>query len=59
MSTCTRRNSRQTESRSIAYVVFDGSPTSADSAHVRQQLVDFTKDFAVTKDPASFLNRVG
>jgi peptidyl-prolyl cis-trans isomerase D len=50
---------QQKESRSIAYVVFDGSPTSTDSANIRQQLTGFAKDFAATKDPATFLNRVG
>ena len=50
---------QQKESRSIAYVVFDGSPTSQDSAHVREQLVELSKDFATTKDPEAFLNRVG
>lgn len=50
---------KQEESRSIAYVTFDAAPTAADSAAVRQQLIDLSKDFATTKDPAAFLNRVG
>ena len=50
---------KQEESRSIAYVTFDASPTAADSAAIRQQLIDLTRDFATTKDPAAFLNRVG
>ncbi|HUB60502.1 MAG TPA: peptidylprolyl isomerase [Puia sp.] len=50
---------RQDDSRSIAYVTFDASPTSADSAAVKQQLIDLSKDFAAAKDPAAFLNRVG
>jgi peptidyl-prolyl cis-trans isomerase D len=50
---------RQEESRSIAYVAFDASPTAADSARVRQELIGLSKDFAATKDPKSFLDRVG
>ena len=50
---------KQKESRSIAYVTFDASPTSADSSHVRQQLVELSKEFATSKDPAEFLARVG
>ncbi len=50
---------KQEQSRSIAYVTFDASPTKEDSAEVRKQLIDLSKDFATTKDPAGFLNRVG
>jgi peptidyl-prolyl cis-trans isomerase D len=50
---------KQEESRSVAYVTFDASPTAADSAAIRQQLIDLSRDFAATKDPAAFLNRVG
>ena len=50
---------KQTESRGIAYVLFDGRPTSADSANVRQQLTQLSTEFATTKDPATFLSRVG
>jgi peptidyl-prolyl cis-trans isomerase D len=50
---------KQEESRSIAYVVFDASPTSADSAKIRQQLIDQEHDFATTNNPETFLARVG
>jgi peptidyl-prolyl cis-trans isomerase D len=50
---------RQEESRSIAYVTFDASPTAADSARVRQELISLSKDFAESKDPKAFLDRVG
>jgi len=50
---------KQDESRSIAYVTFDASPTAADSNRVRQQLVDLSKEFAAAKDPSAFLARVG
>ena len=49
---------KQEESRSIAYVTFDAGPTPADSARVRQELIDLSKDFAATKDPGAFLARV-
>jgi len=50
---------RQEESRSVAYVAFDASPTAADSTRVRQELIGLSKDFAATKDPKAFLDRVG
>ncbi len=50
---------KQDESRSIAYVVFDASPTAADSAKIRQQLIDQEKDFATNNNPEAFLARVG
>lgn len=50
---------QQEESRSIAYVTFDASPSSSDSAKVRQQLVDLSAEFAKTNDPQAFLARVG
>jgi peptidyl-prolyl cis-trans isomerase D len=50
---------RQEESRSVAYVAFDASPTAADSTRVRQELTSLSKDFAATKDPKAFLDRVG
>lgn len=50
---------KQEESRSIAYVVFDAAPTSADSAKIRQQLLDFKNDFATADKPENFLARVG
>jgi peptidyl-prolyl cis-trans isomerase D len=50
---------KQEESRSIAYVTFDASPTPKDSLAIRQQLIELSKEFATTKDPAGYLNRVG
>ncbi|HLX66665.1 MAG TPA: SurA N-terminal domain-containing protein, partial [Puia sp.] len=50
---------KQEESRGIAYVTFDASPTPKDSLAIRQQLIELSKEFATTKDPAGFLNRVG
>ena len=49
---------KQEDSRSIAYVSFDASPTAHDSANIRQQLIDYSKEFATTNDPGSFLARV-
>jgi peptidyl-prolyl cis-trans isomerase D len=50
---------KQEESRSIAYVTFDASPSSADSAKTKQQLIDLSAEFAKTNDPQGFLARVG
>ena len=50
---------QQEESRSVAYVAFDASPTAADSARVREELISLSKDFAAGKDPKAFLDRVG
>lgn len=50
---------KQEESRSIAYVAFNAGPTAADSARVRQQLSDLTKEFAKVEDIQAFLGRVG
>jgi peptidyl-prolyl cis-trans isomerase D len=50
---------KQEESRSIAYVTFNDAPSSADSARVRQELTDLSKDFAKTTDLEGFINRVG
>jgi len=49
----------QEASRSIAYVVFDASPTAADSAKLRQQLADMKADFAKADKPEAFLARMG
>lgn len=48
----------QEDSRSIAYVVFDAAPTPADSAKIRQQLIDAKKDFAAAENPEVFLTRM-
>ena len=50
---------KQEESRSIAYVTFDASPSSTDSAKLRQQLSDLAKEFATANNPETFLARVG
>ena len=50
---------KQEESRSIAYVTFDASPSSGDSAKLRQQLGDLKKDFSTTTDIQAFLGRIG
>ena len=50
---------KQEESRSIAYVTFDASPSPSDSGKLKQQLSDLTKEFAKTTDVATFLGRMG
>ena len=50
---------KQEESRSIAYVTFDAAPSSADSAKIKQQLIDMSAEFARTNDPQAYLARVG
>jgi peptidyl-prolyl cis-trans isomerase D len=50
---------KQEESRSIAYVSFDASPSSPDSTKLRQQLTELSADFAKSTDPQAFLARVG
>jgi peptidyl-prolyl cis-trans isomerase D len=50
---------KQLENRSIAYVVFDAAPTPADSAKIRQQLLDLRNDFATAPNSEPFLARVG
>jgi len=48
----------QEESRSIAYVLFDASPTADDSAKLRQQLADMKADFVKTTNPDQFMSRM-
>ena len=50
---------KQEESRSIAYVTFDASPSASDSAKLKQQLSELAKDFAKTSDVKAFLARAG
>jgi peptidyl-prolyl cis-trans isomerase D len=50
---------KQEESRSIAYVTFDASPSSADSAKLRQQMSEQAKELAKTNDVSTFLARMG
>jgi len=49
----------QEESRSIAYVSFDASPSSPDSAKLRQQLSDMKPEFEKTENSEAFLARMG
>jgi peptidyl-prolyl cis-trans isomerase D len=50
---------RQEEARSVAYVIFDAAPTSADSAAVSKQLSELKPEFETTTEPARFLSRYG
>ena len=50
---------KQEESRSIAYVVFDGAPTTADSANLRDKLTTWKADFAKADNNEAFLARIG
>lgn len=50
---------QQEESRSIAYVTFDASPSTTDSSRLRQTLSDLAREFAKTTDVQAFLARVG
>jgi len=50
---------KQPESRSIAYVTFDASPSAADSAKLREQLTELSKEFAAASNPEAFIARVG
>ena len=46
---------KQTESRSISYVVFDAAPTSTDSAAALSEVVKAKDSFATTTDAAQFI----
>jgi peptidyl-prolyl cis-trans isomerase D len=50
---------KQTESRSIAYTIFNAAPTEADSAQLRKQIADLKPEFATDTTPARFLSRYG
>ena len=50
---------KQENTRSIAYVTFDASPSGGDSARLRQQLTDLAKEFATAASPETFFARVG
>ncbi|HXB90730.1 MAG TPA: peptidylprolyl isomerase [Puia sp.] len=50
---------KQENTRSIAYVTFDASPSGGDSARLRQQLSELAKEFATTASPETFFARVG
>ncbi len=47
------------ETRSIEYVVFDASPTSADSAEILSQVEAVKAEFSTTNDISAFLVRNG
>ena len=50
---------KQEESRSIAYVSFDASPSAGDSAKLKSQLSELGAEFAKAPEPQAFLARVG
>ena len=50
---------KQEETRSIAYVAFNASPTATDSAKILQQLLLLKPEFDTTKDVAAFVARNG
>ena len=50
---------QQEESRGIAFVTFDASPSSSDSAKLKQQMSDLAKEFEKTTDVQAYLARVG
>jgi peptidyl-prolyl cis-trans isomerase D len=50
---------KQEESRSISYVTFNDAPSSADTAKIHQQVIDFKHDFQGSDNPEAFLARVG
>jgi peptidyl-prolyl cis-trans isomerase D len=52
-------NFHQEESRSIAYVIFDASPTKADSSRLHDQLAEMKAEFAKSTNPEAFLARMG
>ena len=50
---------KQTESRSIAYTIFDAAPSSADSAAIRKNVQELKAEFAADTLPVKFLARNG
>jgi peptidyl-prolyl cis-trans isomerase D len=50
---------KQTESRSIAYTIFDAAPSAADSAETRKNVADLKAEFAADTLPVKFLARYG
>jgi len=50
---------RQDESRAIAYVAFNASPSAADSAAVRQQMLNLKAEYDTTTDFQAFFARNG
>lgn len=50
---------KQEESRSLAYVTFDASPSKEDSAKLKKEMADKVEEFKNTKDINAFLGRYG
>ena len=50
---------KQTESRSIAYTIFDAAPSAVDSAAVRKNVEQLKAEFAADTLPVKFLARNG
>jgi peptidyl-prolyl cis-trans isomerase D len=50
---------QEEETRTISYVVFNASPSSADSVAIRSQLENLKAEFQTTSDVTSFLSRNG
>lgn len=50
---------KQEETRSIAYVVFNAAPTSADTTNVLKSLLELKPEFDSTKDVQAFIARNG
>ena len=50
---------KQEESRNIAYVTFNASPTAVDSLQIKNQLLALKAEFDTTADAVSFLARNG
>ncbi len=50
---------KQIESRNISYVIFDATPTTADSTEVKQQLGLLKDEFLATENAKSFIARYG
>lgn len=50
---------KEEETRSINYVYFNASPSSADTLNTLNQLMSLKEEFATTSDVSAFLTRVG
>jgi len=54
-----KKDFKQEESRSIAYVIFNAAPTQTDSLQVKNQLISLKPEFDTTGDAVTFLARNG
>ena len=54
-----KKDYRQEESRNIAYVSFNASPTTSDTLAAKQALAEFKAEFDTTTDVAAFVARNG